>query len=196
AASSEGSCEVIARPEDVANIQPAPAVQTPTSSLPAPPIAVPAGVQHLLCTKPQQLDAPIFSLELINGPTGNVSEIHLPNDFKTRRYRVTTSSPSTYAAEELGPEAPDAAGSLFLDRVTGNLTTTNRISFAAVEVLVKQCDGQLKTGECEARMKMMGGNPFACFLPLENCPRWRAKTNESNVLAIHYDTCKRAEKKF
>jgi len=201
-ASSSGTCEVIARPEDVAGAKTQrPTVPKPGAQLETPisgvqvetKVAIPTGVEHLVCEKPQQPDAPKYSLELVNDATGNVSEIHVPADYGTRRYRVTKATAATYAAEELDPKAPDAVGSLFLDRLTGDLTTTNRISFAAVDILVKFCDGQLSKDACLATMEnTKGGNPFECF----DTKKCESRRNKSNVLAVHYDICRRAEKKF
>jgi hypothetical protein len=114
----------------------------------------------LLCNKPQYPNAPTYSLDLVNSAAGDASEINGGD----RRYRITKATSAAYAAEELDPETSDSAGSLFLDRLTGNLTTTNRISFAAVDILVRFCDGKLTSDACLAEMKKTkGGNPFACL---------------------------------
>ena len=89
---------------------------------------------------------------------------------------------------ELDPKSPDAIGGLSLDRLKGQLTTTNRISAAAVEILVKFCDGQLTEKACTSAMyTTRGGNTFACFSDEAECGRYRSK---SNVLFEFRDTCK------
>src|SRR5262249_42601697 len=154
-------CEVIARPEDISRV-------TPT-----PKLAV-AG-ERFVCGSNGA-----YSLELVSDRSGSVSEIRVSFADLSTRYRVTSATTATYAAEELDPKAPDAVGSLLLNRLTGEITTTHRASPAAVALLVKRCDGQLSEDACMNEMqKTKGGNPFACIAP-SNCAGWRSK---SNILA-------------
>jgi hypothetical protein len=156
-------------------------------------MAVLGGTDYLLCGKPEQPDAPTFSLEIVKDATGTPLEMRVTESFGIRRYKVTGATGATYAAEELNPSAPDAVGKLFLDRVTGRLMTQNFISFAAVDVLVRLCGGQLDREACRNEMmRTKGGNPFACG-DTDRCDRWRSK---SNLLVVHVNTCSRAERKF
>jgi hypothetical protein len=156
-------------------------------------MAVPSATEYLLCGKPEQPEAPTYSLEIVKDAVGTPTELRVAGSFDIRRYRVTKTTGIAIAAEELDPSAPDAVGKLFLDRVTGRLMTQNFISFAAVDVLVRFCDGQLDGEACRNEMmKTKGGNSFACF-DTDRCERWRSK---SNLLRVHMDTCSRAEKKF
>jgi hypothetical protein len=138
-------------------------------------------------------DSAGYSLEFVNDLMGNVSEIHIPS-YSGRRYRITKTTPSTYEAEELDPkQAPEAAGTLYLERLTGRLTTVEKISFAAVSLMQRFCDGQLTKDACVEEMnKINGGNLFACF-ETKDCPHYK---NNSNVLATFVETCSRAERKF
>jgi hypothetical protein len=156
--------------------------------------AIPDGVEHLLCKSP---DARTYGLELVYGTTGDVSEIRA-ND---GRYQVTKMTSATYEAEELNPSAPDAGGSLFLDRITGKLTITNRISGAAVDLLAKVCDNRLSEEVCEEAMwKIKGGSAIECLDVTavtsagSRCAYWQKKS--SNVLATFVYTCQPTEKKF
>jgi hypothetical protein len=156
-------------------------------------IAVPAGTDYLLCGKPEQPDAPTYSLEIVKDAVGSPTELRVAGSFNMRQYKVTKATGIAIAAEELGPSAPDAVGRLFLDRVTGRLMTQNFISFAAVDVLVRLCGGQLDREACRNEMmRTKGGNPFACG-DTGRCDRWRSR---SNLLVVHTDTCSHAKRKF
>jgi TIR domain len=148
--------------------------------------------EHLVCTKPEAADAPTFSLEIASFE-GLPTEIRIPAPFGSRRYKVTMATEAAYAADELEPETPDSIGTLFLDRTTGKLTQVNKISLAAVSLLVQLCDGKLSREACtEEMVKTKGGNGFACF-ELERCAGWR---DNSNVLAVHFNACARTDRKF
>jgi hypothetical protein len=148
----------------------------------------------LLCNKPDYPDAPTYSMEIVKGGTDKATELRVTGSIGITRYKVTKETGATYAAEELEPSATDAVGTLFLDRLTGRLITTNRISFPAVAILVKVCDGNLTVDGCSKEMEAIpGGNQFACHRTRDRCERWR---NNSNVLAIHVDTCVLAARKF
>ena len=177
----------------VAKIRNSIAINSVSAVSRAEKMAVPSGTDYLLCGKPEQPEAPTYSLEIVKDAVGTPTELRVAGSFDITRYTVTKATGITIAAKELEPPAPDAVGKLFLDRVTGRLMTENFISFAAVDVLVRLCDGQLDRAACQNEMmRTKGGNEFACS-DTDRCGRWRSR---SNLLVVHMDTCSRGERKF
>jgi hypothetical protein len=153
--------------------------------------ALSAEAEHFVCGEPQGPEGSTFAIA--KDTAGNFSEILVRVQQSTYRYRVTKVSQARYEAEDSEAKSPDSVGGLSMARLTGEVIRTNRISFAAVEILAKFCDGQLSQKACTSAMETTsGGNPFACFTNTTECEGWR---NKSNVLSVFRDTCKRVARK-
>jgi len=115
-------------------------------------------------------------------------------------YKINERDELHYQADQLSPPAPDAFGSLIIDRVTGEMRVIGRIPMAAVQLLVNTCNGIISEDDCSDRMNRIKGGflPF-CFqdgifkVPFPNCDTWR---RGDNTYSFSTYECHRAERQF
>jgi hypothetical protein len=108
-------------------------------------------------------------------------------------YQIKQRDDIYYRADEASPDAPDAFASLQINRLSGELEVTSRISKDAVELLAGICDRRIPRTECIDRMsKITGGSLAFCLFgePAASCDRWRKGTNVSGPYTYQ---CKRTE---
>jgi hypothetical protein len=108
-------------------------------------------------------------------------------------YEIKQRDDIYYRADEISPDAPDAFASLQINRLSGELEVTGRISNEAVQLLASICDRRVPRTECLDRMnKIKGGSLTFCIFgePAVSCDRWRNGTNLSGRYTYQ---CKRAE---
>jgi hypothetical protein len=111
-------------------------------------------------------------------------------------YQIKERDDIYYRADEVSPDAPDAFASLQINRLSGELEVTSRISNEAVQLLASICDRRIPRTECLDRMsKIKGGSLTYCIFgePAVSCDKWR---NGTNISGRHTYQCKRTERRF
>jgi len=106
-------------------------------------------------------------------------------------YRIKERDDTYYRADEISPDAPDAFASLQINRLSGELEVTSRISKEAVQLLASICDRRIPGTECVDRMnKIRGGSLTFCLFgePAVSCDKWR---NGTNISGRYTYQCKR-----
>ena len=108
-------------------------------------------------------------------------------------YQIKERDDVYYRADEVSPDAPDAFASLQINRLSGELEVTSRISKDAVQLLASICDRRVPRTECIDRMsKIRGGSLTFCLFgePAVSCDKWRKGTSVSGPYTYQ---CKRTE---
>ena len=111
-------------------------------------------------------------------------------------FRIEETTDLYYKAVEASPEASEAYSSLELNRVSGELFMTSRVSNDAVKLLAAGCDKRIQPNECGSRMKSIrGGDLVSCMSTANDleCSRWRSGTNFGG--RYRYE-CRSAERRF
>jgi hypothetical protein len=156
----------------------------------------PADADQVLACKSRKADLPMVML-LIKGDANKPTQIVWPGwgQSTVRTFVIKDYSDIHYAAIEQGPKSEDPSGSVYINRLDGELLLENYISRRSRQVVVKLCDGEITRDACQKQQEAsQGGNIFACFSPSETeCARWR---NGSNLLSMFYYTCAPSEPKF
>jgi hypothetical protein len=135
---------------------------------------------------------------IIKGDRSGATTIVFPWDTQEDAFRIEETTDLTYVAIQESPKAPDAYGSIELNRVSGDMVATSRISSEAVKLLVEICDKRVPLTECGSRMRSIPGGswPYCGILGARDdieCPKWR---NGSNIAGRFRYQCRSADRKF
>lgn len=104
---------------------------------------------------------------------------------RTDNYAVVQQDETKIVAIEKDKPS-EFASDLSLDRLTGNVVWTTRISQAGRRIGVEYCADRISEKDCTSQMRSVeGGNPYVCF-DKRDCLQFQ---QGSNVVAQHQMTC-------
>jgi hypothetical protein len=133
---------------------------------------------------------------IIKGDHSGAKTMLFPWHSEADEFRIERTTDLYYKAVEARPPVSEAYGSLELNRVSGDLTATSRISSEAVKLLTAICDKRIPPNECRSRIESIGGASWVDCMSVANdleCPRLRSGNNISG--RFRYE-CRSAERRF
>ena len=156
--------------------------------------------EHLICGAPAY---PEFTLT-ITKEKGSAHDIVIENSMSVLSSKddkrpkdvfiVYEASNSHYSAQREEEGALEAFSSIFINRLTGELTLINRISRRAVALIVETCDGKITKEQCAEKMEgLPGGNPFMC---LDDDLQCEIRRKNNNIIRVFAYTCRAAKQQF